>query len=495
MKKTGLAILLLFIIGFGLQSCEKQDDNSVPHDIAVHNFIWKGLNLYYLWQADVPNLSDYRFQNQDQLNNFLYGYSNAENLFQDLLYKPISKFPKEEAIDRFSAIFPDYNILEGILSGTTANNGVEYRLYYKSGSTSEVFGVVVYILPGSDAATKNIHRGDIFYAVNGVALMQDRNNVSNSNLKQLLTDQTSYTLNLADYNGGSITPNGASVSLTKSVLSENPVLVNKVITSGAHKIGYLMYNGFYSNYETELNNAFGYLKSQGITELVLDLRYNGGGSIDTATRLASMITGQFAGQLFAKEQWNAKVQAYYNTKNPARLYNFFTNTINTGQGINSLNLSKIFILTSSGTASASELVINGLAPYIDVVQIGDYTVGKNVGSITMYDSPTFSKKDISKDHRYAMQPLVLKIVNKAGFGDYTLGLPPDVELRENLGNLGILGDENEPLLNAAITRITTGGRFLNNQPRKFEAVKEIEFRQLKNEMYLEQIPEDLHLIQ
>ena len=483
MKNTiKLAIFSLLICIF-FESCEKDDSNSFTKEIAIQNFIWKGLNQYYLWQNEVPNLSDTKFANQSDLNSFLYGYTNPDDLFQDLLNKPKSKFPAEgEAIDRFSVLFPDYDILEGILSGTTKNNGVEMGLYYKDASQTSLFGVVRYILPNSDASNKNIHRGDVFYGVNGETLTV-------SNYRTLLGND-SYTLNLANYDNGNITPNGQSVSLTKTILSENPVLLNTVINSGTHKIGYLVYNGFYPNYESQLNDAFGTLKAQGITELVLDLRYNSGGSIATATRLASMITGQFNNQIFAKEQWNAKLEDYYSTNNPQTLLNLFTNTINSNATINSLNLSKVYVLTTKSTASASELVINGLEPYINVIQIGDVTIGKNVGSITMYDSPTFAKEDINPSHRYAMQPLVLKIVNKVGFGDYINGLQPDTFLKENFSNLGILGDQNEPLLSTAIARIVGGGRLLPQQPTKvYQELKESSLEKiLETEMYLNEIP-------
>jgi len=131
-----------------------------------------------------------------------------------------------------------------------------------------------------------------------------------------------------------------------------------------------MYNGFYAGYDSQLNAAFGTLKSANVTDLVLDLRYNSGGSINSATKLASMITGQFTGQLFAKQQWNSKAQAYYESSNPSSLENRFVG------GLNSLQLNKVYILTTKGTASASELVINCLKPYINVVQIGDVTIGK-----------------------------------------------------------------------------------------------------------------------
>lgn len=464
-----------------LTSCETNDDNAVPQSIEVNNFIWKGLNLYYLWQADVPDLNDSRFANQQGLNDFLFGYSSPEVFFDALLNKPSTRFPEGIAIDRFSVISSNYNELEGILSGTTKNNGADFALYYKDDSQTDVIGIVRYILPNSDAAAKDIQRGDIFYAVNGQTL-----NAANY---QNLLRADSYTLNLADFDNGNFTPNGQSVALTKTVLSENPVYTTHVVTDGAHKIGYLMYNGFYPNYEVQLNNAFGQLKAQNITELVLDLRYNGGGSIETAARLASMITGQFNGQVFAKEQWNAKIQAYYEANDPSTLYNYFSTTIANGGSINSLNLDKVYILTTRATASASELVINGLAPYIDVVQIGTTTIGKNAGSITLYDSPSFTKSGASQNHYYAMQPLVLKIVNKAGFGDYVNGLVPDEVLAENFGNMGVLGDADEPLFHAAIDRILGGGRMAPQPSKTFNAIKDQRLAPLlRNEMYLEKFP-------
>jgi carboxyl-terminal processing protease len=474
MKKLfGLILILLSFIA--LQSCENDNDNAVPSGLKINDFVWKGMNLYYLWQADVPDLDDDRFANQGELNDFLRNYDDPAILFNHLRVAP--------TIDRFSVIFSDYTVLEGILSGTTKNNGVDFGLRYKSGSTTDIFGWVRYILPNSDASSKDIHRGDIFYAINGTPLTVD-------NYQSLLANET-YTLNLADYDNGNITPNGESVTLTKATYSENPVLVNTVIESGAHKIGYLMYNGFYPGYESQLNAAFAQLQSQGITDLVLDLRYNSGGSIATATRLASMITGQFNGQLFAKEQWNDKAQAYYESTNPDNLRNNFTNTIGNNAAVNSLNLNKVYILTSKSTASASELVINGLAPYIDVVQIGDYTTGKNVGSITLYDSADFGREGRNPNHRYAMQPIVLKIVNKDGFGDYQEnGLQPDYALLENLGNLDVLGSSTEPLLSTAIGQITADGRKIKHSPDKvFTPFKDSKsLNNLQDQMYLETLP-------
>jgi len=473
--------LLSFVLAiFTLLSCqnEDQDDVAPPMNIEVQNFVWKGLNLYYLWQADVPNLSDTRFKNQTELNSFLTGYPKPEDLFNSLLV--------DKSIDRFSWIVDDYLELEGQLQGTTNNNGVEFGLSLKASGSTEVVGWVRYIIPNSDAATKNIKRGDIFYAVNGTQL-------TTTNYQSLLFGSNNdYTLSMADISNGAIVPNGRTVALTKTVLDENPILINTVITSGAKKIGYLMYNGFYSNYDTKLNEAFGTLKTQGITDLVLDLRYNGGGSVQTAARLASMITGNFTGQVFAKQQWNEKIESYFAANDPNSLKDFFVDKIGTTP-INSLNMTKIYILTSKSTASASELVINGLKPYISVVQIGDVTVGKNVGSVTLYDSPTFGKDKRNPNHRYAMQPLTLKIVNKDGFGDYQSGLTPTFQKAETVSNLGVLGTSTEPLLNLAIGKITGTAKVTKSTPEvDFEFFKDSKSANgIQKEMHLEKAPEGL----
>jgi C-terminal processing protease CtpA/Prc len=485
MKTILKSVLLLFLLAFSLQSCEDQDDVESPADLQINDFIWKGLNQFYLWQADVPNLADDRFSTQDGLNSFLRGYSKPEDLFQDLLNKPISKFPKGQAIDRFSWIVDDYTVLEQELQGTSKNNGVDFRLSYKPGSTTDLVGFVRYIIPNSDASTKAIKRGDLFTGINGTQLT-----VSNY---QSLLDTDSYTLNMAAYNGSTIETNGKTVALVKTTLDENPIFINKVIVSGGHKIGYLMYNGFYANYDVQLNSAFASLKAEGITDFVLDLRYNGGGSIQTASRLASMITGQFAGKVFAKEKWNPKVNEYYESEDPESLNVRFVDKID-GAAISSLNLTKIYILTTDGTASASELVINGLAPYITVVQIGETTVGKNVGSVTLYDSPSFGKTNRNPNHKYAMQPLVLKIVNAADFGEYTDGLTPTYEQLEYVSNMGVLGDASEPILNLAISKITGATAKKIQQDRK-EALRTFTNAKamsgIRDQMYIDKAPEGL----
>jgi carboxyl-terminal processing protease len=466
-SKLSIFLLVLLVI----TGCTDYDDEiRVPVKQQVNDFVWRGLNQYYLWQMNVDDLADDRFATIAEKEAYLNGFNSQIELFNSLLYQ-------RGVVDKFSVIYSDYTVLEQALTGTSKSNGVDYELRYMPGSATNVFGWVRYVLPNSDASTKNIKRGDIFYAVDGVQL-------TNSNYSSLLANDQ-YTLNLATINNGTITSNGASVSLTKTAFSENPVLLRNVIELEDKKVGYLMYNGFYIAYENQLNEVFSYFASQGITHLVLDLRYNSGGAVVTAARLASMITGQFQNQVFAKQQWNEKIMQIFESDNPERIINRFQTTLENNTPLTSLQLNKVYVLTSPRTASASELIINGLQPYINVVQIGEKTTGKNVGSVTLYDSPNFAKQHLNPSHKYAMQPITFKIVNKDGFGDYQNGIIPTIPFVEDLSDLGVLGAQEEPLLRTALDYISAGNRTPQRHVKVYDLVPDTS---LKSQMYLESFP-------
>ena len=450
MKKNLKQWISLACSILALSSCDSTDDHAVPSSIAVHNFIWKGMNLYYYWQDEQPLLADNRFANQSELNAFLETLSPAD-LFATL------KMPTET--DRFSVLYNDYNVLENALSGQSLNHGAEYGMYRLNPNSDVVYGAIRYIIPNSNAAQTTLQRGAIFYAIDGTPLT-----VSNY---QSLLRSTNLTLQLADWDGNNLIPNGQSVTLTKTALQENPVHTRKVVQVGNHRVGYLLYNGFWTAYDQRLNEAMSYFRSQNIDELVLDLRYNGGGTLTSAQYLASMLTGPFNGQIFAVQDWNAKLNDYIDSSSLDR-YVHFTNQLGNGQAIHHLQLSKVYVLTTASTASASELVINGLAPYIDVIQIGGKTAGKNVGSTTLYDSPTYRKQGVNPNHRYAMQPIVFKIANAQGFSDYTNGLTPTIELVENTQNMGTLGETDEPLFARALQHIQSGFRTSEPSPGSTE---------------------------
>lgn len=441
MKYIKYFALLLFV-GNLLTACF-DDNDDVPRisgATEINNFIWKGLNLYYLYKADVPDLANNRFPSNQEYTQFLEGFSTPEAIFEELKSKQTVLVDAEQVkVDQFSWIVDDYVALEQAFDGITKNNGMEYGLVRYPDDQSLVFGYVRYVLPGTDAVTKGIKRGDIFNTVNGTQ-------INDQNFRALLGSD-SYTIGLATFDGTNVTSTGTSVSLTKVQYTENPVFISKTIDVGSSPVGYLMYNSFTADFDTQLNAAFGKFVSDNVSDLILDLRYNGGGSVTTAIDLSSMITGQFNGQVFSTEEWNSDRQAQFGSTN------LFDNQIRTGEAINNLNLSRIYILTTRSSASASELVINGLDPHINVIQVGTTTRGKFQASITLYDSDNFGRQGANSGHTYAMQPLVLKSSNSVGFTDYHGGFSPEIEIEEEYSNLGVLGDENEPLFKAAIDNI------------------------------------------
>jgi len=469
--KRFIYFIASFLLITSFVSCSNNSED-IPKKLEVHDFVWRGLNAYYFWKADVPSLDEFNYKNQKELNNFLDNYSNPKDLFESLIFD-------RQNTDKWSVIFDDFITLENILNGISLHNGMEFGLVHVSNNNTDIFGYVRYVLPNSDAATKGVTRGMIFNSVNGTAL------TINNYRSLLFSSATSYTIGLATYNTDgtvtSITPT-QSIALDKTELQENPIRLTNVVTQGGHKIGYLMYNGFYSSFNGELNNVIGQLKNQGITDLVLDLRYNGGGSVLTSSYLASMITGQFTGEIYSKEHWNDAVQSSIEKNNPASLVNNYVDIMNDNTPINHLNLDKIYILTTHSTASASELVINCLIPYITVKTIGTKTVGKYVASITLYDSPNLGRQGANPNHTYAMQPIVLEEINKLGENDKD-GFDPTVLLREDYANLGILGNANEPLFKAAIGLIVSGNKTSSNRvlpiEEPFTGSKEV---QLKNTM-------------
>ncbi|PNQ72426.1 carboxyl-terminal protease [Hanstruepera neustonica] len=473
MKKSIFKLFLIVIPLLFVGCFEDIDDN--PASVKdINDFVWRGLNYYYLYKDEVNDLQNDRFINEVEYNAFLNSFNSPEALFNHLRYEP-------ETIDKFSWITNDYIALEAFLNGTTQNNGMDFGLVERQTGASDIFGYVGYVLPNSSAANQGVQRGDIFYAINGTPL-------NRGNYQSLLSGNT-YTINLGTYDDNgtpepsddSITPNGQSITLTKSPYTENPIFKRDVFNVAGRNVGYLVYNGFTRDFDSQLNDTFGYFLGNNVQDLVLDLRYNPGGSVNTAILLSSMIAGR-NGEVFNTEEWNSDIQAQLS---PESTTNRFTNN-DDGTPLNILNLNRVYILTTKRSASASELVINCLRPYLDVVQIGTSTTGKYQASITLYDSPDFRRSGANPSHLYAMQPLVLKSVNVAGVTDYFNGLDPDILVSENYANMGALGDENELLLSVALQHIEDNSRIAS---QTFEPLKIIgsksDFTPLQDNMYVE----------
>ncbi|MCM4169169.1 hypothetical protein KCTC52924_00062 [Arenibacter antarcticus] len=481
-------ILALLFVATTLSCSDKDDDAfTYPKETEVQNFMWQGLNQWYFWQADAPNLGDNRFATNEEYVAYLEKYTDPEEFFYQTCYKHSNIVGTDNAIDRFSFLNNDYRTLVNSLNGISKSNGMEFGLVRYEGS-SNIFGYVRYIIPNSDAANKDISRGEIFNRVNG-------NTLTESNYVGLLFgNNDSYTLGMADISGTVITDNNKEVTLIKQEgMVENPILVAKTVEVNGTKIAYLMYNGFTNGFNEQLNTAFGQFKSEGATELVVDLRYNPGGSVNSSRLLASMIYSTNTSELYIRQRWNDKIQSSFKK---GQLEDYFASKTDKGTAINTLSLNKVYVLASGSSASASELLMNGLAPYMNVFHIGERTRGKNEFSVTMVDdidndyiySPARENK-INPSNKWAMQPLMGRNENAAGFSDYTKGLAPNIALKEDISNLGVLGDPNEALFARAIQDITgtTAKRDFTVQMPVEEVSNSKLFTPIKDNMYLDKV--------
>ena len=453
-------------------SCFEDNDDNGALASEINDFVWKGMNAAYLYKQEISDLDNNSFNDSEEYASYLNSYNSPENLFESLIYE-------RDNIDKFSLIVDNYIELEQYLSGVSLSNGLNFGLVYLPNSTNEIFGYVRYVNNGSEADLANINRGDIFRSIDDIPLSID-------NYSDLLSQEV-YTVNFANYfnnntedvSDDTIVLNDINIELQKVPLIKNPVHHYSTLNYSGGKIGYLMYNQFVSNYDDYLKTIFSEFKSNSVDELILDLRYNPGGSINSAIVLASLITGQFENEIFNTEQWNNDIQNYWLNNNPEYLINRFMSFQS------SLNLSRVFILTTRSSASASELIINCLKPYINVIQIGTTTYGKYQASVTLYDSENFSNQNVNRSHNYALQPLVLKTLNANGVTDYYNGISPDYEYEERAFDMGQVGNINEPMLNFTFG-IIDSRISLDIKPELFAYIDDnFKFDFLEREMYID----------
>ena len=462
----------LFLFSLLFTSCFEDNDDNGALASEINDFVWKGMNASYLYKQEISDLDNNRFNDSEEYASYLNSYNSPENLFESLIYE-------RDNIDKFSLIVDNYIELEQYLSGVSLSNGLNFGLVYLPNSTNEIFGYVRYVNNGSEADLANINRGDIFRSIDDIPLSID-------NYSDLLSQEV-YTVNFANYfnnntedvSDDTIELNDINIELQKVPLIKNPVHHYSTLNYSGGKIGYLMYNQFVSNYDDYLKTIFSEFKSNSVDELILDLRYNPGGSINSAIVLASLITGQFENEIFNTEQWNNDIQNYWLNNNPEYLINRFMSFQS------SLNLSRVFILTTRSSASASELIINCLKPYINVIQIGTTTYGKYQASVTLYDSENFSNQNVNRSHNYALQPLVLKTLNANGITDYYNGISPDYEYEERAFDMGQVGNINEPMLNFTFG-IIDSRISLDIKPELFAYIDDnFKFDFLEREMYID----------
>jgi carboxyl-terminal processing protease len=422
MRGISFVLVLLLLV---LPSCNK-DEPEHPNQY-VNNWIYSNMDFWYYWNSTLPTNPDKTLEH--------------EAFFKSLL----------NSSDRFSWIQDNFKELQNSLQGISKEAGYELALYRESADNNNVLAQIVYVKPNSPADTADLHRGDLITKINSEQLTLSNYQA----LLQAITENHSITYQAFDLATESFGANQTK-SLTTIEYTENPNFLNKVFTYNDRKIGYYIYNFFATGptqtstqYNNEMDEIFAGFQSAGITDLIIDLRFNSGGAETATTNLASLIGMEVnTTKVFAIREYNEDVTAEIKSE-PTLGEEFLTvEFLNKSQNVGSLlRNNRVYILTGTRSASASELLINGLRPYMDVFLIGNKTVGKNVGSITL-------NEDNDPNNLWGMQPIVTKSFNSLKQSDYDTGFNPQIFIEDNSFILYPLGDPRERLLNSALREIT-----------------------------------------
>jgi carboxyl-terminal processing protease len=315
------------------------------------------------------------------------------------------------AKDRFHFTYPTSEWLTLVQSGEQVGYGAVWTV---KGDTNPPEVLVAYTEPSSPAASNDLVRGEMVVAVDGVSV----NALTSAAVWNAFFDAVYPSADGETHSFTLLNPrNGRqrTVPMTATAVTTVPVRNVQTIDTSTGRVGYILFNDHLPIAEPQLIDAFALLASEGATDLVLDLRYNGGGLLAIASEVAYMIAGAVptAGQAFEQLQFNDKHRSTNPFTGGALTPVPFLTTSSTGQPLPTLNLQRVFVLTGSMTCSASESIINGLRGVnVEVIQIGSTTCGKPYG---------FFPEDNCGTTYFTIQ---FQGVNAAGFGSYGDGFTP-----------------------------------------------------------------------
>ncbi|BEP66159.1 MULTISPECIES: S41 family peptidase [unclassified Variovorax] len=399
-----------------------------------NNWLRSWTNDTYLWYDEVPDLDPARYATAD---------------YFDLL-KTYAVTPSGRDKDQFHFTYTteEWNALSG--AGSSIGYGAQWAFFALSPPRDLR---VAYVEPGSPAATTGagLPRGARVLGVNGVDFVNDPTQEGVDVINAALfgaAPGTSTRFTVVD--AGSNTPR--DITLTAAPVISTPVQNVKTLPNAGRTVGYLQFNDHIGTAELQLKAAMEWLRAQRVTELVVDLRYNGGGYLDLASQLGFMVAGetQTRGKTFETVRFNNKHTerdpVTGNTLAPTPFWATtlgFLSPIDPPLPLPSLDLRRVYVLTGPDTCSASEAFINGLRGIdIDVVQIGDTTCGKPYG---------FYPEDNCGTTYFSVQ---FQGVNAKGFGDYPDGITPTCFVPDDFSRA--LGDPQEARLAAALAHQVSG---------------------------------------
>lgn len=339
--------------------------------------------------------------------------------FQSMLYRPIDRFSYTEPTADYNQLF-------------TAGRRIGYGYSMVWTDSSHTTLRVQYVEPQSPVARAGLQRGDTIVSIDGFTPAQ----IANGALPVVTTVGVPRTFLLASPGGGQMREIDVSSEDFPLQPVQDTAILDATGPGGPEKVGYLSYTQFVTYSLPDLQNAFLQFANAGVTDVILDLRYNGGGSVATSRDLASLVGGGLTqSRLFDYLRFNDQQSA----ETSSVLFNPPTVLADTALAN---GLKRLFVIGAGGTASASELIINGLRPFMPVVLIGATTYGKPYGFIPHdYCGTTY-------------QAVQFESLNALGVGGFTSGFTPDCAVADDLDHQ--LGDPQEARIATALTYIATG---------------------------------------
>lgn len=408
-RTLGLAFLLITIITF---SACKKDEPAQPGEIELaKKFVFDYTRSFYLWEEHIPDGIDYN------------AYSDPFELLDAMYY---------DILDLWSFVTDDYYGIQNSLDGIRKAAGYKYRQIPTGGTN--FYALVEYVHTDGEAFKAGLERGNVIMKVNDQTLTIDN--------YQTLLYQDVMVFDIGELVGENVVDLNKTVTVSPKEQAFNPILLSKVIDTGSKKVGYFLYDQFIEDYENELIAVLSDFSTQGIDDMVLDLRYNPGGYVSTCGKFASMIlSASNTGDVFLTQQWNDYLTTEFNKETDADSYfNLYFPSVPVNLG-----LSRLYVLTSNRSASASEAIINALESYIPVTIIGGQTSGKYTAAALFHDDKT------ALIDNWGLYLVINKIANADGVTDYVNGLTPDHLVYDDYTTP--LGDETEPLLAKALELI------------------------------------------
>jgi len=427
--KRYISIIWIVLIGLVLFTrCEKDlpgptnnnppDTTGVPAHIRyVNNWIWDVMSEVYYW------------------NNYL-----PQNTNPDTEPDPEEYFEKLKYVnDNFSWLDDDFEGLMRELEGVFVSMGYS-PAFGRYSNTDGVFILVEYVHSGTPADRAGLKRGDIIVSINNIDL-NDKNYLTLYNL-------TSYSVTLGEYIDEGISKTDVVLSMTAEEIILDPVFYYDIMEFGGQKVGYLVYVEFKSGENDRFLDSIDVVVDEfvaaNVQDVIVDIRYNPGGDLTSAQYLASALAPASVVQnheVLVRFDYNDLYHNYFlatEGSNSPHLVRLFPDNDH------NLNLDRVYFLTSRGTASASEFLIIGLYPYMEVIQVGEPTYGKDAGAWVIPDLAD------PPEHNYALVPVVFKYANATGFTNFVNGLQPTYLVEDDLIGAKPFGSLKDPVLHKAL---------------------------------------------